>query len=86
MSATYNQLADALIKNNVKGECNVGCYYRYGSKDLGLSDELLEVFINKGVDIITASDAHDAENVGRFIKEATIRINDFKMMKNHIRS
>jgi len=78
LTNTYNKLADALIKNNVKAECNVGCYYRYGHKDLGLSDELLKVFIEKGVNIITTSDAHDPKNVGIYIKEANERINKYK--------
>lgn len=69
MQPTYHQLAEALIQNQVKAENNTGCYYRYGHKDMGLSDELLQIFKEHGVAMITASDAHFPKNVGMNIKD-----------------
>ena len=65
----YEKLAKSLVKCGVKGENNVGCYYRYGNKDKGLSDEILSVFLKNGVEIITASDAHKPSDVGRYIAD-----------------
>lgn len=67
----YEKLADSLHRNNVMAENNVGCYYRYGHPDMGLSDDVLKIFKDKGVKIITASDAHKPEHVGMYIKEIT---------------
>lgn len=85
LSETYKTLALAIKKNNMKAEDNVGCHYRYGCKDLGLSDELLKVFIDNDVDIITCSDAHHPTDVGTDIKEVTNKINTFKEGKNYVR-
>ena len=40
------------------------CYYRYNHKDIGLSDELLKILKEHGVEMITASDAHQPSHVG----------------------
>ncbi|MDO4501077.1 MAG: histidinol-phosphatase [Erysipelotrichaceae bacterium] len=74
LSDTYRTLAKKLKKMNMKAECNTGCSYRYGHKDVGLSDELLKIFKEENVSIITASDAHHPEHVGTNIKEAVQRI------------
>ncbi|MGL4392007.1 MAG: histidinol-phosphatase HisJ family protein [Fusobacteriaceae bacterium] len=70
LTKTYEELAKLLKKYNVKAENNTGCHYRYGHKDIGLSDELLKIFKNSEVQIITASDAHHPKDVGSFIREA----------------
>ncbi len=77
LTPTYKQLALLLKENNMKAENNVGCYYRYNHPDLGLSDELLTIFKQYNVDIITTSDAHKPSDTGSFIKEATLRIESF---------
>jgi histidinol-phosphatase (PHP family) len=69
LEETYIALAKALIKQHVKAENNTGCYYRYGHKDIGLSKELLAVFKDCGVEMITASDAHYPGDVGKYIKD-----------------
>ena len=74
LSDTYRRLCEALKRNGVTAENNTGCHYRYGHRDIGLSDELLRIFKKEGVRIITASDAHKPADVGSFIKEATLRI------------
>ena len=61
---TYHKLADLLVEHHVKAENNTGCYYRYNHKDIGLSDELLKIFKEHGVEMITASDAHQPTHVG----------------------
>ncbi len=71
---TYKRLAELLNQYHVKAENNVGCYYRYNHPDLGLSDELLNVFKENHVELITTSDAHKPSDTGSYIKEATIRI------------
>lgn len=69
LKPTYHELAKLLVKHHVKGECNTGCYYRYHHQDKGLSKELLDIFKEHHVDIITASDAHKPADVGTCIKD-----------------
>ena len=69
LKPTYHELAKLLVKHHVKGECNTGCYYRYHHPDKGLSKELLDIFKEHHVDIITASDAHKPADVGTCIKD-----------------
>ena len=66
---TYHQLADLLVEHHVIAENNTGCYYRYNHHDMGLSDELLKIFKDHGVAMITASDAHHPEHVGSNIAD-----------------
>lgn len=66
----YNtKLARLAYKHHIKVENNVGCYYRYGHKDMGLSDELLKIFKDNHCEMITVSDAHLPKDVGNFIKD-----------------
>ena len=74
LKPTYEKLAQKIKEKGMLAECNTGCHYRYGHKDIGLSDELLRVFVENDVPIITASDAHEPEYVGNYIREATERI------------
>ena len=67
-------MATLLKQHHMKAENNVGCYYRYGHPDLGLSDELLHILKENQVELIYASDAHQPEDVGNYIKEAMERI------------
>ena len=69
LTDTYNKLADLLNEHHMKAENNVGCYYRYGHKDMGLSDELLDIFKKHKCNLITVSDAHYPKDVGNYIKE-----------------
>ena len=66
---TYHQLADLLVEHHVIAENNTGCYYRYNHHDMGLSDELLKIFKDHGVAMITASDTHHPEHVGSNIAD-----------------
>ncbi|MBQ6655025.1 MAG: histidinol phosphate phosphatase [Erysipelotrichaceae bacterium] len=73
LTETYRQLARLLKENNMMAENNTGCHYRYHHPDVGLSGQLLAVFKEEGVRIMTASDAHKPEHVGSYIREAAER-------------
>ena len=67
LTSTYVELAKLLNMYHMKAENNTGCYYRYHHKDMGLSDELLDVFKEYGVNMITCSDSHHPSDVGSCI-------------------
>lgn len=69
LTPTYHKLAKLLYEHHMKAENNTGCYYRYHTEDMGLSDELLAIFKEHNVQMITASDAHKPSDVGTCIKE-----------------
>ena len=66
----YTKLANALRDNNVKAEFSSGLFNNYGYSENGLNTKLLKVFQNENVDMITASDAHRPEDVGKGILQA----------------
>lgn len=69
LTQTYIDLAKLCKKHDIYVENNVGCFYRYHHKDMGLSKELLEIFKKHGCKMITVSDAHYPEHVGTNIKD-----------------
>lgn len=73
LSDTYHKIAEALKQMDMYGENNSGIAYRYGHQDIGISDEMLKIFKEYKVKMITASDAHKPEDVGTLIREATFR-------------
>ena len=75
---TYHEIADLLIKHQIIVECNSGCFYRYHHQDLGLNETLLKILIDHGVNIVTSSDAHTYQDVGKYIKEMSERIKVLK--------
>lgn len=58
----------------MKVEFSNGLHINYEISELGMNRKLLEAMVMNDVDIVTASDAHKPEDVGRFIKEATIKV------------
>ena len=66
----YTVLAKSLVRNKVKAEFSAGLKNNYDHKEIGLNSSLLAVFLDHGVELITASDAHDPDKVGLNIKEA----------------
>ena len=50
-------------------ENNTGIHYRYGHEDMGTNPVFLDILKSNGVKIMTASDAHKPEDVGKLIKE-----------------
>jgi len=71
---TYRQLCLLLNEKKMYAENNTGCHYRYNHPDIGLSDELLQMFIDHQVRVICASDAHHPKDVGSYIREALKRM------------
>lgn len=69
LKPTYEKLAKLLNEHHMKVENNVGCYYRYHHKDMGMSDELLQVLKENHCQLLTSTDAHVPEHVGTSIKD-----------------
>jgi Histidinol phosphatase and related hydrolases of the PHP family len=76
LKSTYEKLSQLLNEHHMKAENNVGCFYRYHHPDVGLSEELLKIFKQNHVEMITASDAHHPSDVGSYIVQASQRIKD----------
>lgn len=77
LTATYERLSDLAIQHNVYMEHNTGIHYRYGHEDLGTNPQFLSIMKQRGVKLITASDAHKPSHVGMLIKEASEQIISF---------
>lgn len=67
----YRELARALIRNNMAAEQSGGLRLNYDHSELGMNPALLEILLEEGVPIVTASDAHKPEDVGKNISELT---------------
>lgn len=66
----YIMLADTLLENDVYAEQSGGLNLNYSRAcELGMNELLLRTFINKGVRLLTASDAHRPEDVGANIPQ-----------------
>lgn len=61
---TYEKIASLALKNNVIVEDNPKVHYKYGHKDLGLANDLLDILKNKKCRLIGSSDAHKPFEVG----------------------
>lgn len=46
-----------------------GLAINYGDPELGMNRKMLRSMLQKNIEILTASDAHVPENVGKFVKE-----------------
>ncbi len=66
----YESLSTALKESEMKAEFSNGLYINYGHKELGLNTDLLKILLDNNVQIVTASDAHRPEDVGKYIMEA----------------
>lgn len=66
---TYEHLAQLAKEHDVYMENNTGIHYRYGHQDMGTAPDFLTILKKHGVKIMTASDAHVPEHVGKLIKE-----------------
>lgn len=76
--ADYEKLAKALKNNNMYIEQSSGLAINYGDSELGMPKEMLRYMIQKDVRIITASDAHVPQKVGKLISEMNDIISDAK--------
>lgn len=61
----YYKIAQLLNKYNMYAEDSCGLHNNYLHEDWGLGDEIRNIFIENKVSILTASDAHKPEDVGR---------------------
>lgn len=70
LTDTYNSLADLLLQTNMYAEQSGGLNLNY-SKDceLGMNAQMVHIFKEKGVKILTASDAHCPQDVGANISK-----------------
>jgi histidinol-phosphatase (PHP family) len=69
LTDTYAALADKLKKHKVYAEQSAGLALNYGFEEMGMNANMRNVFIEKGVDIRFASDAHIPEDVGAYIND-----------------
>lgn len=68
-SSEYNRIAKALKERNMYIEESSGLAINYGDAKLGMSDKMLKAMILQNVQILTASDAHVPQDVGKLICE-----------------
>lgn len=76
----YYKVAKALKKNDMKAEFNTGLHYRYLHKELGINPRFLKALKDEGVEIVTSSDAHCPEDVGKMIKKSYDIINNNRVL------
>ncbi len=69
MVPTYNRIARLMREHGISAEQNGGLHIKDPNTELGLASDFLKAIKANGVNIITASDAHHPEDVGRNIKE-----------------
>ena len=65
----YDRIARALKENNMYIEESSGLAINYGDTELGMSEKMLKAMILQNVRILTASDAHIPQDVGKLIGE-----------------
>lgn len=69
LSHIYARIADLLNEYQMFAEQSAGLYINYGFNELGMNPKMLDIFVSKGAKLLTVSDAHKPEDVGRYIKE-----------------
>jgi histidinol-phosphatase (PHP family) len=74
LAEIYAGLAVKAKRHRIKVEFSAGLRINYGCSELGMNPELLACLKKEGVDIITASDAHQPRDVGRYLREAAALI------------
>lgn len=70
LQGLYVELACAVKEKRMRVEFNNGLYINYGHEELGTNRKLLKILLDNNIEIVTASDAHKPEDVGKFILEA----------------
>lgn len=63
----YYRIAQQLNIHNMYAEESAGLYNNYAHKELGLNNEMRKIFKDNKVPILTGSDAHKPEDVGKQI-------------------
>ena len=69
LNNTYRDIAKNAKTYGIKVENSAGLHLNYGHAELGLNRQFLAHLKAEGVTLITASDAHRPEDVGRYIPE-----------------
>ncbi len=69
MIPTYDKIASLMEKHSIAAEQNGGVHMKCPNIELGLAPDFLKAVKAHNVKIITSSDAHRAEDVGRNIAE-----------------
>ena len=72
MLPIYEDLAACFLRNAVKTEYSNGLFINYGHHERGPNPQLLAVLLEHNIPLVTVSDAHKPENVGKFIRQAEI--------------
>lgn len=65
----YDRIAAVLKKNQMYVEQSSGLAINYKDPELGMNKGMLEAMARHGVPVLTASDAHVPENVGKLVRE-----------------
>lgn len=73
----YQRIALALKENNMYIEESSGLVINYGDIELGMNEKMLEIMMEENIQILTASDAHTPQNVGKLVRE----MNDLMLNK-----
>jgi histidinol-phosphatase (PHP family) len=63
----YQDFARALLRNGMAAEQSGGLHLNYNHRELGMNPALLRILQAEGVPMVTASDAHKPEDVGKNI-------------------
>ena len=71
---TYKEIAVLLNEHNMLAENNTKVNYEYGHHDIGLSKELLEILKEYNCKIVSSSDAHQPDNVGKLFDKIYFNI------------
>lgn len=70
LSETYEEIARLLKLHDMYAEQSGGLRLNYGDDhELGMNDRMRKIFMDQGVHILTASDAHCPEDTGAYINE-----------------
>ena len=77
LTGYYEELAEVLAERGMYADQNSGAHRRCPeTAELGMDRELLHILKEKGVTIITSSDAHCPEDVGDSIRELEICVEE----------
>jgi len=72
----YEKVIHVAKSTTIQFEQSCGLYNNYGHNKIGLEENFLKKLKENGIQIITASDAHRPEDVGRNIEKALALINE----------
>jgi histidinol-phosphatase (PHP family) len=70
MGSIYEEVAWSALAHGTSLEFSNGLHLNYGHHELGPNRQFLGILQQHGVHLLTASDAHRPEDVGRYIREA----------------